>query len=136
MAGIPVAGKCPRCGREDFFEVPPTIDPSTYRVLCAKCGETFGIVGVYKTAFTDDLIRQRQETHGDAWKTLGELMVLPVIGGLLEAVKRQSSYGYAWLMILAKLVRASYNPTCLEHWEDIAGYAQLCINDLKEVKSG
>jgi len=77
------------------------------------------------------LIEQRQATHGNAWKVYG-LAAKALMPQVMTLIVDYPKYLFAWLMILNKLVRASFSPTTIEHWQDIQGYAQLVLNDLEQ----
>lgn len=79
------------------------------------------------------LLDERQETHGDAWLIAGQF--LAALDYLLVEIKK-TGYYFSWIMIFVKLIRAAANPTFTDNWRDIEGYARLVRNDLvsKEMK--
>ncbi len=71
---------------------------------------------------TQQLIDERQKTHGDAHKLTNAAIKAIVVhvpaSTLLMA-------GISWFMILNKLMRLLYNPTNIDTWQDIEGWAVL-----------
>lgn len=77
------------------------------------------------------LIKQKQATHGDAWKLYG-LVTKILLPQITKLTMMYPKYVFAWTMILNKLIRALYSPDLKDNWLDIQGYAQLVLNDLGE----
>jgi len=75
------------------------------------------------------LLVSRGDEYGEAWKLTGI-----VTGALLDDfVKMATVYPpviHNWILILSKLLRALRSPKNRDHWVDIAGYAQLIVDDL------
>lgn len=72
----------------------------------------------------DKLLEEREQTHGDAETTYsmaGELFATTIVGS-----SKMSKAGQAMLfLIMVKVARGIQNPKHPDHWNDIAGYAQL-----------
>ena len=70
---------------------------------------------------TDELLNEREKTHGDANETFA-------IGAkLLNCVKDYVFYPHHFAVVnilhkIARILCGSYNP---DHWDDIEGYARL-----------
>ena len=80
----------------------------------------------------DELIAAHQATHGDFADTAAIARalkaVLDVAAARLGAVQRE-----ALGQIAVKLARiCAGDPTCADHWRDLAGYAWLAGRDLAE----
>ena len=78
-----------------------------------------------------DVLNEREKTHGDFAKvahTANEIR-----GVLIEGADKHSVVqAEALTMIATKLARiACGDPNVRDHWEDIAGYAQLVVRDLR-----
>jgi hypothetical protein len=84
----------------------------------------------------DDILKQREQTHGS----------FAEVSRLAQEFKRviYSGYNYADLndqqsealdMICSKIGRIlSGDPNAVDHWRDIAGYAQLIVNACNAVE--
>lgn len=79
------------------------------------------------------LIHERDEAYGSAWKVTGSWLI-ELIGNLPVNKPNilRTPYLFAWIMILNKLHRALATPKDIDHWRDIAGYAQLVIEDIED----
>jgi hypothetical protein len=77
-----------------------------------------------------NLIKARQQTHGDAWKHTG-MALMPILPQVFAFMQKHPKYVFSWVLIFNKLLRALVDPTVLDHWKDIQGYAQLIIDDLE-----
>lgn len=77
------------------------------------------------------LLKEREVSHGrfahnaDAWDGLCTLFNHHCVG--LLSTRQQ----LALSLIFLKLARISQNPDNADNWRDIAGYAQLIVNDLE-----
>jgi|WetSurSiteA1Bulk_404760.scaffolds.fasta_scaffold30670_4 hypothetical protein len=79
---------------------------------------------------TQQLIEERDATYGVAWKASGyalQPLAKQVIGLLLKAPEAF----FPWLMIHNKLIRILANPHHIDSWRDIAGYAELMVQDIE-----
>lgn len=79
---------------------------------------------------TQELIAARQDTHGDYVTTAAFAQQIKALfrgyAGKMSADQRESLD-----MIATKVARIlSGNPNDIDHWADIAGYAQLIVNRL------
>jgi len=49
-------------------------------------------------------------------------------------------FGYNWIQMLGKLCRILFSPNKIDHWRDIAGYAELVVREMegpsKAIKEG
>jgi hypothetical protein len=79
------------------------------------------------------LLNEREVEYGKAWKLTG-LMMVPARSLYHNLLSDYPAYAYPWVAILCKLCRALVSPTKVDHWRDIAGYAQLVIYDLTKEK--
>jgi hypothetical protein len=81
----------------------------------------------------DDTLKERGEKYGDSWLT-PSLALEAIIQGdpqrLMPLIK--SGHFANWFIILGKLCRAMNSPELLDHWVDIAGYAELSVKALKD----
>ena len=84
----------------------------------------------------DQILENREVTHGDfEIKAMWIQEIMEHLIGLnayqnMEADKKESIH-----MILVKLSRILYgDPDHKDHWDDIAGYAELIANRLKDNK--
>ena len=69
-----------------------------------------------------DILKQRQESHGDAWTTA-------------IAYNRDNVLAYPLDMIKAKLARiASGNQMFEDHYVDIVGYAQMARGFIQRIE--
>ncbi len=88
----------------------------------------------------DDTLKERDSKYGDArshfnctkgmyerWINRSER-----IGIIFDKVERRRMLEHVVYMICDKLARASHDPTHLDNWEDIAGYATLMKRELEK----
>lgn len=78
----------------------------------------------------NEVLNERQSTYGDFTDVA---TITESIMGLLSVRKhtRSSDMNMALYMIASKLARiANGDPTHKDSWVDIAGYAQLVVNEL------
>lgn len=80
------------------------------------------------------ILEQRQKTHGDfELKAIWIQQIMEDISGLYAWDDMKADQREAIHMILIKLSRIIYGDyNYVDHWEDIAGYAQLVVNRLTE----
>jgi hypothetical protein len=78
------------------------------------------------------ILEQRQKTHGDfELKAIWIQQIMEDISGLYAWDDMKPDQREAIHMILIKLSRIIYGDyNHIDHWEDIAGYAQLVVNRL------
>lgn len=78
---------------------------------------------------TDELLEERGKTHGD-WATQSTLS--QALKGELDVAKLEPFMTEALDMICVKISRiCAGNPSCIDHWEDISGYATLVAKEIK-----
>lgn len=84
-----------------------------------------------------ETVDDRETTYGDAWKKTGQIMSFLMGDGelVLPDPLFSTTYVFAWMMILNKLVRAITSPNNPDHWLDIAGYATLVYEEVKREAS-
>ena len=64
--------------------------------------------------------------QGQAWSIIGDVLNFLDSLGLLSRILK-SGYSFAWIMILAKLIRIAQDPEHEDSWLDISGYATLAL---------
>jgi hypothetical protein len=79
-----------------------------------------------------EIIAERDEAYGAAWKTTGEILAFLLAKPSQNPALFQTPYGFNWIMILNKLNRALASPENPDHWLDIAGYATLVYEEVKD----
>lgn len=72
----------------------------------------------------------RTRRYADTWKLTGKLYLLAYEWTAASGLWK-SEYHPIWVKILSKMVRILSEHDVAEHWIDIAGYAQLVIDDLE-----
>jgi hypothetical protein len=77
----------------------------------------------------EEILVARGEKYGDSWLT-PTLAIQAITQGDFTKLDILVASGHFadWFMILGKLCRAVYSPDHIDHWVDIAGYAQLSAN--------
>ena len=82
-----------------------------------------------------EVLAERGAKYGDSWLT-PTLALDAITGGDLRKLDALVMSGLFanWFLILGKLCRAVYSPELVDHWTDIAGYAQLSKNYLEDVE--
>ncbi len=77
-------------------------------------------------------VQKREREYGQAWKITGEILafLLPPNKGKLPLFN--THFVFNWAMILNKLCRALISPNNPDHWLDIAGYATLVYEEVKD----
>ena len=79
------------------------------------------------------LVQERDKEYKGAWLVTGMMIAVhPVRVAYSNMLQNHPQYTYAWMIILNKLVRVLANPTHLDSWKDIAGYATLVVNHLEQ----
>jgi len=78
-----------------------------------------------------EIIQERDEAYGAAWKTTGEILAFLLAKPGQPPPLFQTPYSFNWIMILNKLNRALASPENPDHWLDIAGYATLVYEEVK-----
>lgn len=83
----------------------------------------------------DKILEERQKTHGDFYT---HAVITQKIKFLIR-LNKKASFSYtqeeALDMIAHKIGRITAgNPDHIDHWDDIAGYATLVANELREKK--
>lgn len=82
---------------------------------------------------TEEILAERSKTHGDftdnarVMQRLKEAVMVEVGWTRLNDVQRE-----AVQMILHKVGRVISNPNVYDHWDDIAGYAKLASDRIKQ----
>jgi hypothetical protein len=71
-----------------------------------------------------------REAYRDAWARTGEWLnpMGKEINALLTVYPRMY---LPFIMIVNKLMRVLADPTNIDHWLDISGYAELVVKDLR-----
>lgn len=84
----------------------------------------------------NQILKERETTHGDfEMKAMFIQEIMESISGLYAWEDMNADQREAIHMILVKLSRILYgNANHADHWDDIAGYAQLIANRLKNNK--
>lgn len=80
-----------------------------------------------------EVIDSRDAEYGGAWLLTGE--VAAFIGGHRLARIIDAKLLYTWLTILCKLIRLLTVPYHRDSWVDIAGYAQLVIDNIDKYEA-
>lgn len=85
---------------------------------------------------TQQLLDKRGSSYGDAWKLTGALLgIVASWPGSLDTPPfkhlMQLGYGYNWIEMLGKLCRMLFSPNDVDHWKDIAGYAELVVREME-----
>ena len=78
-----------------------------------------------------ELLEDRGNVYADAWKKHGDVFII-FHKELMEFMMECPEYLFAWTMIINKAIRLLASPRHLDSWKDIAGYAQLVVNDLEK----
>lgn len=81
---------------------------------------------------TQQLLETREQAHGDYRKvaSVAQSLKRTVRDGVLDVPQQE-----ALEMICVKIARiVCGNADFIDHWVDIAGYAQLIVNDLEKKK--
>jgi hypothetical protein len=84
----------------------------------------------------NQIIKERESTHGDfEMKAIFVQEIMENISGLYSWKDMPADQKESIHMILVKLSRILYgDPDHKDHWDDIAGYAELVANRLKDSK--
>lgn len=81
-----------------------------------------------------DILEEREATHGDfEMKAIFIQEIMENISGLYDWKNMSADQKEAIHMILVKLSRIIYgDANHIDHWDDIAGYAELVATRLKD----
>lgn len=81
-----------------------------------------------------DILEEREKTHGDfEMKAIFIQEIMENISGLYDWKNMSADQKEAIHMILVKLSRIIYgDANHIDHWDDIAGYAELVAERLKD----
>jgi hypothetical protein len=80
----------------------------------------------------NDILAERQQSHGNFAHNAKFSQALKRL--LDTGANRTDVQQEAVDMICLKLSRILSNPNVADHWDDIAGYATLAANELRETK--
>lgn len=83
-----------------------------------------------------DLIDSRNKTYGEAWRVTGEVMSEMALSShaVFDNVLHSTPFFYNWVIIQNKLHRVLADPSNIDTWKDIAGYAQLVVDYIEGEK--
>ena len=76
-----------------------------------------------------EVVEEREATYGQAWKITGEILAFLI---KKKMPLFDTHFVFNWAMILNKLCRALITPNNPDHWLDIAGYATLVYEEVKD----
>ncbi len=79
-----------------------------------------------------DVMEERDKEYGDAWKITGEILAFLLSPNKKKSPLFNTHFVFNWAMILNKLCRALITPNNPDHWLDIAGYATLVYEEVKD----
>lgn len=79
-----------------------------------------------------EVIEERDPVYGQAWKTTGEILQFFLRDHVPTPKLFFTHYVFNWIMILNKLSRILSSPDNPDHWLDIAGYATLVYEEVKD----
>lgn len=79
-----------------------------------------------------EVIEERDEVYGQSWKTTGMILAFFFRDNLTIPKLFSTHYVFNWIMILNKLNRILSSPDNPDHWLDIAGYATLVYEEVKD----
>lgn len=82
-----------------------------------------------------DLIRNRDKEYGSAWITSSRALDSIPSDLWFRFQVSCMELLYSWIIIHNKLFRILASPRNIDHWKDIAGYAQLVVDYLEEEDS-
>lgn len=81
------------------------------------------------------VMEERNQEYQDAWASTGTMIQSSGLSGdVLRLLVGYPRFFFCWVMILNKLIRILGTPNKLDSWVDIAGYAQLVVNDIEKSK--
>ena len=80
------------------------------------------------------LLKSRGKQYRDSWELHGKLLQ-PIITDIVGMWVDFPEVLLPWMMIFNKLLRALTSPRNPDHWKDIAGYATLVVQHLREEKT-
>ncbi len=79
-----------------------------------------------------EIVEERDDAYGAAWKTSGEILAFLLPPNKVKFPLFNTHFVFSWIMILNKLTRALVTPNNPDHWLDIAGYATLVYEEVKD----
>ena len=117
----------------DIQSGPNRVDPNEFSPT-GKVPDHHGVGNSEVSGDVQATLADRGEQYGDTWWTTGQVIshIYSTEGYLIFDRIIVSGYFHNWVQILGKLIRTLYTPRNPEHWRDIAGYAQLVLEDLNE----
>jgi hypothetical protein len=68
---------------------------------------------------------------GQAWEMSGRVLAWMHANGWLDKILL-SGYGFAWVIILVKLIRLLQDPSHEDSWLDISGYGKLALDRVRQ----
>ncbi len=75
------------------------------------------------------LLEERGQEYGPAWLLTADAMSAMAFR---KSPLAATPFVFIWVIILNKLARALKSPSNMDHWRDIAGYAELAIRWAEE----
>jgi hypothetical protein len=80
---------------------------------------------------TQELLNERDQQYGDTWLLAGQVM------GVLRKpyyhlLETSPAVSHNWVLMLSKLIRILFSPNNEDHYEDLIGYATLCLNYIRK----
>jgi hypothetical protein len=81
----------------------------------------------------EKLVEERNAEYQDAWRTTGEFMQ-QFTTALQNLLLNYPAMWFNLIMVFNKAIRILGNPTRIDSWTDIQGYAQLSIDYLRKEK--
>jgi hypothetical protein len=75
-------------------------------------------------------ITERDAAYNEAWAKTG-IVLAPVAKELLALLINRPQMFLPFVTIVCKLMRVLGSPDNIDHWVDIAGYAELVVRDMK-----
>ena len=84
-----------------------------------------------KVLTTESLLQIREKTHGSFSTNASMFAYLQTGLDVANGSKYSKVQKLALTQINLKLARLYQNPEVVEHWKDIAGYAQLVVKDME-----
>lgn len=79
-----------------------------------------------------DVVEEREKVYGRSWKITGEILAFFLKDHSTMPKLFSTYYVFNWIMILNKLSRILSSPNNPDHWLDIAGYATLVYEEVKD----
>ncbi len=79
-----------------------------------------------------EVIEERDEAYGRAWVKTGQILSFLLRNPSAQPALFSTHWVFSWIMILNKLSRILSSPDNPDHWLDIAGYATLVYEEVKD----